>query len=158
MSTILITYLRLESYEITNQIADRLIRQFGQQITVMEELFFPPGIPTCEFVEQRIAKCDVLLPVIGPTWMETYRGDKFDHVQTGIESALIRKIPVIPVLVLGVKILLTERLPGSLQGLFDRHGLDVRSDAHFHGDMDRLIESLKQSMNDRSSGPKSETD
>ena len=149
MSTILISYLRMESYEITRQIAERLGRQFGQQIVVMEELFFPFGIPTSEFIDKRVAKCDVLLSVIGPTSMEKHRGDRANHVQNAIESALKHSIPVIPVLVRGTQIPPAERLPESMQEILAR-GLEVRSDSHFNGDMDGLIESLTQSLNDRS--------
>ncbi len=61
-----------------------------------------------------------------------------------IESALKRRIPVIPLLVQGAKIPEAERLPASIQDLSYRNGIVVRPDPDFHKDMDRLIAHLKQ--------------
>lgn len=70
--------------------------------------------------------------------------DPGDFVRIEIESALNRRIPVIPILVRGASIPLAERLPTSIQDLSYRNGIVVRPDPDFHKDMDRLIAHLKR--------------
>ena len=93
----------------------------------------------------------MFLAVIGRDWMKSKvrKGksrleDPGDFVRIEIESALKRRIPVIPLLVQGAKIPEAARLPVSIQDLSFRNGIVVRPDPDFHKDMDRLIAHLKQ--------------
>lgn len=69
-----------------------------------------------------------------------------DFVRIEVEVALRRQIPVIPVLVQAAKIPTVGQLPGTMQDLSYRNGLEVRSGTDFHRDMDRLIDHLKQQL------------
>src|SRR5262249_43502002 len=100
-------------------------------------------------LRNEVAKCDVLLAVIGPNWLNV--GDEAGHrrldnpsdfVRIEIATALQRDIPVIPILLDGAKIPRAEQLPDDIQELAVRNGLDVRN-ASFHVDMDKLIRALK---------------
>jgi hypothetical protein len=68
--------------------------------------------------------------------------DPYDHVRLELELALARNIPVIPVLVRNCSIPAADKLPGSLQSLAYRNGINVRPDPDFHGDIDRLIKGI----------------
>jgi hypothetical protein len=64
-----------------------------------------------------IARCDVLLAVIGPRWLELSDDqgnrridDSSDIVRIEISTALQRGIPVIPILLNGTKIPSSHRL------------------------------------------------
>ena len=150
MSKILISYRREDSADVTGRIYDRLIQVFPQSI-FRDVDSIPLGVDFRAYLDEQVAKCDVFLAVIGRDWMKAKgrKGksrleDPGDFVRIEIESALKRQIPVIPVLVQGVKIPAAECLPSSIQDLSYRHAINVRVDPDFHRDMDRLIEFLRQ--------------
>jgi hypothetical protein len=100
-----------------------------------------------------LTQCEVFLAVIGQDWLKK-RGSKGksrlenpeDYVRIEIEAALKREIPVIPVLVSGAVIPSANKLPPSIKDLVFRHGVTVRPDPDFHGDMNRLIKNLKRQI------------
>jgi len=150
MSKILISYRREDSADVTGRIYDRLIQVFPQSV-FRDVDSIPPGVDFRRYLDEQVAKCDVFLAVIGRNWMKAKgrKGtprleDPGDFVRIEIESALKREIPVIPVLVQGVKMPEAERLPASMQDLSYRHSVVIRPDPDFHKDMDRLIAHLKQ--------------
>ncbi|MDX2253137.1 MAG: SUMF1/EgtB/PvdO family nonheme iron enzyme [Nitrospira sp.] len=153
MSKILISYRREDSAYVTGHIYDRLVRQFGREAVFKDVDSIPLGVDFRIYLDEQVAKCEVFLAVIGREWMKK-RGSKGksrlddpgDFVRIEIESALRRKIPVIPVLVTGASIPLADRLPPSIQDLSFRHSIEVRADPDFHRDMDRLMKSLKQQI------------
>jgi TIR domain len=153
MSKILISYRRQDNADVTGRIYDRLIQRFGQGAVFKDVDSIPLGVDFRTFLDEQVAKCEVFLAVIGRDWAKK-RGSKGksrlddpeDFVRIEIESALKRKIPVIPVLVSGASIPPAERLPASIQDLSYRHGIAVRQDPDFHRDMDRLIEHLTQQI------------
>ena len=70
--------------------------------------------------------------------------DPADFVRIEIESALERNIPVIPLLVDGVKMPPAEDLPESIRGLAFRNGISVRPAPDFSVDMARLVKYLRR--------------
>ena len=153
MSKILISYRREDSADVTGRIYDRLVQQFGQGAIFKDVDSTPFGVDFRTYLDAQVAKCEVFLAVIGRDWMKK-RGSKGksrlddprDFVRIEIESALKRKILVIPVMVSGASIPLAERLPVSIQDFSFRNGIAVRRDPDFHRDMDRLIEYLTQQI------------
>lgn len=158
MSKILISYRREDSSDIAGRIYDRLTQQFGRQAVFKDVDSIPLGVDFRGYLDEQVAKCDVLLAVIGRDWLKVQdeKGkarleDPKDFVRIEIESALRRKILVIPVLVRETPIPSVEELPEGIRDLSYRHGLAIRPDPDFHRDMDRLIEHLTQqipSLND----------
>jgi TIR domain len=109
------------------------------------------GVDFVEVINEEVAKCDVLLALIGRSWLDAQNeadqrvlDNPDDFVRLEIAAALKRKIPVIPILVDGAKIPPANRLPEELQGLARRNALDLRN-ASFKADMDRLVQQLKTS-------------
>ncbi|UVT19000.1 MAG: cadherin-like beta sandwich domain-containing protein [Nitrospira sp.] len=150
MSTILISYRREDSADVTGRIYDRLIHEFGRALVFKDVDSIPYGIDFRKYLDEQVAKCEVFLAVIGPNWIRK-RGtkgkskleDPTDFVRIEVESALKRQIPVIPVLVNGAVIPPADRLPTSIRDLSYRNGIVVRHDPDFHRDMDRLVAYLK---------------
>jgi formylglycine-generating enzyme required for sulfatase activity len=96
-----------------------------------------------------IAKCDVLLAVIGPNWIDARDeagrrrlDSEQDYVRIEIAAALHRGIPVIPILLEGTRVPKLEQLPDDLKSLTQRNALNVRH-VSFHADMDKLVSSLR---------------
>jgi formylglycine-generating enzyme required for sulfatase activity len=146
---VFISYRRDDSMGHAGRIHDRLARELGSDLLFMDVDSIPLGANFVKVLRDEVAKCEVLLAVIGPRWVDARdehgnrRLDSLDDfVRIEIASALQRNIPVIPILLEGTKVPKAEQLPTDLQGLALHNGLDIRH-ASFHNDMDKLIRGLK---------------
>ena len=146
---IFISYRREDSAGHAGRVHDRLQRVFGHDLLFMDVDSIPLGTNFVEVLAEEIAKCDALLAIIGPGWLDA-RDEKDqrrlenpdDFVRIEIGTALKRGIRVIPVLLEGTHVPKADELPDDLKGLALRNGLDVRH-ASFSEDMERLIHGLK---------------
>jgi formylglycine-generating enzyme required for sulfatase activity len=149
VAKVFICYRRDDSAGHAGRVHDRLVQAFGRDLLFMDVDAIRLGVDFVEALRDEVAKCDVLLAVIGPHWIDARdaKGNRRldstgDFVRIEIATALQRNIPVIPILLDGAGIPTVEQLPKDLQGLARRNGLDVRH-ASFHNDMDKLIAGLK---------------
>jgi hypothetical protein len=150
MSSVFISYRRDDSAHVTGRIFDKLDKHFKQDLVVFRDVDnIPLGRDFREVIAEAVESCEVFLAVIGPSWLENRNedgerrlDDPHDFVRLEIETALKRKIPVIPILVSPARMPKAVQLPDSLQTLAFRNGLEVRRDPDFHHDMDRLIHAL----------------
>jgi hypothetical protein len=147
---IFLSYRRDDSSGQSGRIRDRLVRDFGSAYLFMDVDGIPLGTDFVNRLNDEVAKCDVLLAVIGRQWIDLrdesgHRrlDNPNDFVRVEIGAALKRDIPLIPILLDGTRIPNDEMLPDDLKGLAARHGLDVRH-ATFHADLDRLVSELKR--------------
>jgi hypothetical protein len=146
---IFISYRRDDSAGHAGRVHDRLQRVFGRDLLFMDVDSIPLGTNFVEVLAEEITKCDALLAIIGPGWLDA-RDEKGqrrvenpdDFVRIEIGTALKRGIRVIPVLLEGSHVPKADQLPDDLKGLALRNGLDVRH-ASFSEDMERLIHGLK---------------
>ncbi len=148
---IFISYRRRDSADVTGRIYDRLVDRFGPDRVFKDVDSIPMGADFRKLLDQMVARCNAFLAVIGPEWSDTHRpdgerrlDDERDFVRIEIESALARKIPVIPLLVRGAEVPSEDQLPPSIRELIFRNGMPIRPDPDFHRDMDRLITSLEE--------------
>ena len=146
---VFISYRRGDSAGHAGRVMDRLARDLGRDLLFMDVDAIPLGTNFSKVLNEEVARCGVLLAVIGPNWsdMRDQNGnrrldDPNDFVRIEIAAALQRDIPVIPILLDGASIPTADQLPDDLKGLALRNGLDVRH-ASFHDDLDRLIRDLK---------------
>jgi len=146
---IFISYRREDSAGHAGRVHDRLQREFGHDLLFMDVDSIPLGTNFVDVLAEEIIKCDVLLAIIGPGWLNA-RDEKNqrrldnpdDFVRVEVVTALRRGIRVIPVLLEGAHVPKADQLPDDLKGLTLRNGLDVRH-ASFSEDMERLIDGLK---------------
>jgi hypothetical protein len=101
-------------------------------------------------IESAVAKCDVLIAVIGNNWLNSKddHGDRRldnpeDFVRMEIGAALKREIRVIPVLVDGALMPQSTALPEDLKPLV-RHNALLITDTSFDGDCQRLAAAIRQ--------------
>jgi hypothetical protein len=145
---VFISYRRDESSAYAGRVHDRLEREFGGDLLFMDVDNVPLGENFVRVLTEEVARCEVLLAVMGPKWANAHDttgkrrlDNKSDFVRVEIGAALQRGIPVIPILLDGAKIPSLDQLPEDLKELALRNALDVRHGS-FHADMDRLIKSL----------------
>lgn len=148
-SKIFISYRRDDSAAAAGRLNDRLEQEFGRESLFMDVDAIPFGVDFVEVLSAEVAKCDVLLAIIGPSWLDARDEDgnrrldsEHDFVRIEIAAALNRNIPVIPILLEGTRVPKAERLPDELKSLARRNALDVRH-ASFRSDMDRLVRALR---------------
>ena len=158
-SKVFLSYRRDDSAPYAGRIQDRLVREFGRDLSFMDVDAVPLGLNFVKVLNDEVAKCDVLLALIGPKWLDARDDsgkrrldDPNDFVRIEIGAALQRNIAVIPILLDGASIPKPNQLPEALQELALRNGLEVRH-ASFHNDLDRLIQGLKKQLV-QSSGPR----
>jgi hypothetical protein len=103
-----------------------------------------PGQNFEQAIEQTMAKCDHMLAVVGPRWLQSLQaraagGEDFVHHE--ISVALARGMTVIPVLVGGATMPTGDQLPPSLTTFSRCQAVEVR-DNHFDGDAARIVDFL----------------
>jgi hypothetical protein len=148
---IFISYRRSDSADIAGRIYDRLTGRFGRNPIFKDVDSIPLGLDFKEYLDAKVSECSVLLAIIGDRWLDASDemgklrlDDPTDFVRIELESALARGIPVIPLLVRGVRMPAEDKLPASLKRLAYRNGISIRPDPDFHRDMDRLISALEK--------------
>jgi hypothetical protein len=147
---VFISYRRADSAGYSGRVMDRLDRELGRDLVFMDVDAIPLGTNFSKVLHEEVAKCGVLLAVIGPNWLDARdeHGNRRldnpnDFVRIEIAAALQRSIPVIPILLDGARIPKADELPEDLKELALRNGMEVRH-ASFQDDMNRLIRGLKE--------------
>src|SRR5262245_66523011 len=94
---------------------------------------FPLARISRKLLHEEVAKCGVLLAVIGSNWLDARdeHGNRRldnpnDFVRIEIAAALQRNIPVIPILLEGARIPKATELPEDLKELSLRNGMEIR--------------------------------
>jgi len=146
MSNIFISYRREDAAAYAGRLCDHLNRLAGADRVFMDVEDIAPGDPFAAAIDDKMARCEIALIVIGPRWAailrERAQQTKRDYVAHEIEAALARKIRTVPVLVGGATIADLEGLPGKLAVLSEFEVAQLRDDT-FGEDCARLAKSLK---------------
>jgi hypothetical protein len=157
MAKIAISYRREDTGGITGRIFDRLKSHYesaessanGEGNAVfMDYDSIPIGADFRQFIKNALDKCDVLLVVIGPRWVDA--GDRSgprimrdsDWVRIEIETALKKEIPIIPILIDRTPLPTPERLPDSIRDFAYRQAAVIDSQIDFNQHVDRLLRQL----------------
>ena len=145
---VFICYRREDSADITGRIYDSLVQRFGHRAIFKDVDSIPLGVDFKRYLEKQVEQCNVLLAVIGKSWLKKRAGkrrldDPKDYVRIEIASALQRGIPVIPLMVSNARMPAEADLPDDLSNLVFRNFLQIRSDPDFHNDVNRLIKELE---------------
>ncbi|MCR9271125.1 MAG: toll/interleukin-1 receptor domain-containing protein [Hyphomonadaceae bacterium] len=109
----------------------------------------PLGVDFEEHLKSQVARCEILLALIGKGWLEATdpktglrRLDlQNDFVRIEISSALQRGIRVIPILFDGAEVPSEVDLPTPLKPLSKRHGIQINR-ISFESDVMRLLNGL----------------
>lgn len=148
-SKIFISYRRDDSAGHAGRLHDRLVHEFGRDVLFMDVDAIPLGKNFVKVLGDEVGKCDVLLAVIGPGWIDARdeHGNRRlnnpqDVVRIEVGTALKRDIRVIPIFLDGTAAPKADQLPDDLKELAFRNGLGVRH-ASFQSDVEKLVRALK---------------
>jgi TIR domain-containing protein len=131
------------------RVADRLREEFGGDALFVDVFDIPLGQDFRAEIAEKLSRCDAVLAIVGPNWMardaegRSRLDDADDYVRYEIETALKRRIPVIPVLVQQAEMPNAAQLPESLREFTFRNATRIRPDPDFQNDIERLIGGLR---------------
>jgi formylglycine-generating enzyme required for sulfatase activity len=153
MAKIFISYRQQDGKTWSGRIKDRIQKDFGKDSVFKDVDDIELADDFRVIINQELAHCDILLVLIGPSWISALDraghrrlDNPTDYVRIEIESALARGIPVIALLVEGATMPTSEDLPSSLEPFAARQGLPLNHDPLFHRDMDRLAEAIRKKL------------
>jgi tetratricopeptide (TPR) repeat protein len=147
---IFISYRRQETAWPARQLYDVLVERFPAEQVFKDIDSIEPGEDFIERTTAAVASCDVLLALIGPQWLtmtdkDGHRrlDDPEDYVRVEIETALTRKIRVIPILVDHAKMPGAKELPATLAPLVRRNAVEINPETF---DTKRLISTVQKTL------------
>ena len=148
MSKIIVSYRRSDSAAITGRIFDRLVDRYGEESVFMDIDRIPFGTDFRHHIQDALQGADVLLAVIGPTWLgKSADGksriiDEADPVKVEIEAALKQGLTVIPVLVDNATMPGAADLPESIRDFAYINAAPIDVGRDFRAHMERLTRSI----------------
>jgi hypothetical protein len=161
---IFISYRKADTQAVVDRLADKLKSAFSAAAVFKDDRDLRAGERWPDRLRQEVLICDVLLAVIGGSWLTALDedgrrrlDDPDDWVRQEISTALDHGKRVIVLLVDGTKMPTRRGLPAncSLQQLPDLQALQLRSGADSEADLGRLIEELHVGL--RAAGEKEST-
>jgi hypothetical protein len=152
MPRIFISYRRDDAGYVAGMLSARLEKAFGPHSIFIDVDSIPLGVDFREHLAEEVSKCDVLLAIIGDAWRELSTegspriDDPRDYVRIEIESALDRKIPVIPILVGRATMPSEQELPERMRSLVFRNAAEIRSGKNMNYHIESLVRGLEKSL------------
>ena len=162
---IFISYRRADSQSISDRIYEWLAEAFGKENVFQDVYGIRAGDDFRDAIRQQVGTCDVLIVVIGQSWLNVTETDDGsgetrrrlenpnDSVRLEIEAGLSdrTKTLVIPVLVNEGKFPAAVGLPESMRNLANLNAAQIRNNPYFEDDMRRLIARLREHDRERPS-------
>ena len=162
MAKIAISYRRANSEAMTGRIFDRLIAHYGKEAIFRDIDDIPPGIDFRVHINQTLLKTHILLAIVGPQWVGTSSDGSADRIQeesdpvrVEVETALRRRVPLIPILIGSTKMPSSDQLPPGLKDFAFRNAVKVDTGQDFDYHMDRLIHSMDAILEQEPKSPPS---
>lgn len=158
MTKIAISYRRTDS-DATGRLFDRLVLKYGKESVFRDIDSVPFGLDFRKAIDEALKDADIFIAVVGPNWRgvdtvgKARINDESDLVRIEVETALKRKIPVVPVLVGGATMPQPTELPDSLRDFSFRNAAGIDSGRNFDADVKRLIRSMDHVIQDTPARP-----
>jgi formylglycine-generating enzyme required for sulfatase activity len=123
-----------------------LSRDLSDDLIFMDvEDGIPPGADFVRMLGQRVAQCDVVLAVIGKSWLTPRINDPADFVRVEIESAMRLGKFVIPVLVNKTEMPRAAHLPETMAPFVRRQAVRITTD-RLRSDVKGLIQQIQRTL------------
>jgi hypothetical protein len=148
MAGIFISYRRSDAQGWAGRFSDSLTTELGRTTIFRDIDTIPPGVEFDAFISEAVGSCDVLIALIGPTWLTASESgkrrldDPHDFTRMEIVAALRRNIRVIPALVGGARMPRPDELPDDLKPLARRNAYEL-TDRRWADDCRELVEVLR---------------
>jgi hypothetical protein len=157
---VFVSYRRDDSSGYAGRLYADLSQQLGEDNVFIDIDSLVPGADFIDAIEDTLAACDLVLVVIGRSWLtmtDAHGRRRLDNdndfVCMEVGQALERSIGVIPVLVGGAVMPDPEELPEKLVRLARRHAMEL-SDRRWPGDVNELLLAIHKVKDRRAVGQK----
>jgi hypothetical protein len=163
---IFISYRREDSAGWVRGLSKYLVEHLGQEHIFIDVDTIAPGVKYREEIDKALDQCDVVLVIIGRSWLSVLKErsnrriisrwiavlsqksrrrleSTEDFVRIEVSKALRRQIIVIPTLVDGAIMPLAGDLPDDLQSLAERNSYSI-SERHWDHDLKILVDFLEE--------------
>lgn len=145
-----ISYRHSDAPSAAGRLHDGLSQRLGADNVVRDVEALEPGRDFLAAIKADVARCQVLLVVIGRRWLDDVPAtrlsrldDPDDVVRLEVETALEHRLRVIPVLVEEASVPTAARLPPTLRSLPGLHAC-VLSHRGWKQDLESLVEVLRR--------------
>lgn len=145
---VFLSYRREDSAGHAGRLTDALEAVLGDEAVFQDVEAIAPGRDFVAEIDAALARCQALLVVIGPRWLEARSAtgdrrldDPEDFVRLEIGRGLERGIRVLPLLVGGARMPGLDDLPAALQPLARLQAFEL-SDLRWAHDTERLLAAL----------------
>jgi hypothetical protein len=160
---IFVSYRRQDTRHVAGRLFDRLAERFGRSHVFMDVVSIEPGFDFAEVIDKAVSGCDVLLALIGQSWLgavDEHGRRRLDNpddlVLREVKAALDQRVHVIPVLVDGTSAPRRDELPEAIVDLIRRNFARLDHET-FDPDIGRLMDILDRIIRPdsgrRQSGP-----
>ena len=156
MLTIFLSYRRADSGGYAGRLADSLEKRFGKGSVFQDVETIIPGSNFVQAIDAAIARCQVLVVLIGNTWLTERNAngsprlnDPHDFVRLEVAAGLRAGTHVIPVLVEGTAMPAESALPDVLKPLAHLQAIEL-SDTRWEYDVERLAKVMRALIGGRS--------
>ncbi|MEL6955873.1 MAG: toll/interleukin-1 receptor domain-containing protein [Pseudomonadota bacterium] len=143
MSGVFISYRREDAAASAGRLFDHLSARLGREEVFMDVDGIEIGVDFHEVISEKVAACDALIAVIGPRWLSERLHEEGDFVRIEIAAALERDVRVVPVLLDGAVMPVSDQLPDELKPLARRNAAPL-SHMRFVEDAGRLADALER--------------
>lgn len=147
--SIFISYRRTDVPGYVRGLMSDLRNTFGSKQVFLDMEDIAAGSDFPRIIEEAVSNCELLLAVIGPSWVEVRDesgqrriAEVNDFVRLEIAAALERKIPIIPVLVENAKMPKRDWLPDNLKLFATLQGVALTHD-RWDDDIIRLFLAIE---------------
>jgi formylglycine-generating enzyme required for sulfatase activity len=148
LSGIFISYRRQDAEGQARALSIELARYVGEDSVFLDVDSIALGRDFRQALHERLENCEAFLALIGPGWLDARDGagerrldDPDDYLRQEVAAALVRNIPVTPVLVQGATMPAPDRLPEDVKELAFRNGFEL-SHTRWHSDVRELAHRL----------------
>jgi sugar lactone lactonase YvrE len=163
MPQISISYRRADSEAMTGRIFDRLIAHYGKEAIFRDIDNIPAGIDFRQHINEMLHQTNVLLAIVGPEWLGATRdgperiNEESDPVRVEVETALRRRLRIIPILIGQTRMPSSNQLPPSLKDFAFLNAVRIDTGRDFDHHIEHLIKSIDDILSQTKSPPSRET-
>ncbi len=150
---IFINYRRADNTDFVERIRDWFVLRYGRESVFMDFDNIPPFTKFADYIHETVTECDVLVAIIGPSWMQMLQEkisqhDEEDYVQAEIKLALEQKKLIAPICIKGAAVPKTLQLPLDLRPLMDYNVAHLNSGRDFLDNIERIIDALEKKLDE----------
>jgi hypothetical protein len=147
-----ISYRRDDQSDFVEHIRTWFAWRHGRSNVFMDFDSIPVGTPFPDYIREQIERCDALLAIIGPQWVDRVRAEPHrddDWVRVEIRSALELSKLVVPICIKGAKMPRNTDLQPQLRGMLNIQAAYLDSGPNFIDTIQATIASIEELLSTR---------